>query len=84
MQLSCDPKHANAKERKEHNKKDVTIDIRHKHKICAQDIYHSRLLCILLPHTMRFRTLIIKLSIHNFLVNNQHQQDYHIQAVVID
>ena len=38
---------------------------------CAQAIYHFRLLCIHLPHTMRFRILIIKLSIHNFLVKKK-------------
>ena len=32
MQLSCDPKYSNAKERKDHNDKDVPIDIRNKHK----------------------------------------------------
>ena len=35
---------------------------------CAQALYHFRLLCIPLPHTTRFRTLIIKLSIQNFPV----------------
>ena len=31
MQLPCDPKHENTKERKDHNEKDVSINITHKH-----------------------------------------------------